>query len=96
MTFRFARDKFFQSWLPWLLPDKREHLWGSGLLFCVLYFLMLRAGGVYWGTGADAATWAFVGGLLWEIKDGLWNDGFSWKDLIADCVGIGIMWRMAV
>lgn len=30
----------------------------------------------------------FIGGLLWEIKDGFAADGFDWKDLVADSVGI--------
>ena len=31
-----------------------------------------------------------IAAVGWEIKDGIFSYGFSWKDLIADVVGIGI------
>lgn len=33
---------------------------------------------------------AVIAGVGWEIKDGFFSHGFSWKDLIADFAGIGI------
>ena len=33
---------------------------------------------------------AVIVGVGWEIKDGFFSHGFSWKDLIADFAGIGI------
>ena len=29
-------------------------------------------------------------GVLKEIRDGLWGNGASWKDMVANCIGIGI------
>lgn len=85
----WAKDRFFQLTPPWIRPDKREHLLGCAFLFCLCYFLLSLPPPL-------CALNAFACGLLWEIKDGFWNDGFSWKDLIADCIGIGVMWSIIV
>lgn len=67
--------------------DKLEHLAGSFLLCTLIAWPF----GPWWGAGA-----VFVLGFLWEMKDGFYPydrktgaiEGFSWKDLIADVLGI--------
>ncbi len=80
--FRVADDKF-------LTHDKLEHLTGSG----VLYMALLKI-----TENNTAAVLTTIGmGVLWEIKDGFmsyedygwWGgDGFSWKDVFANALGI--------
>ena len=80
--FRYAKDNFRGE-------DKLAHLFGTYFLVDVLHFFSPLA-------------WllAFVLGFAWEVKDGIldWEkigyfggDGFSWRDLVADCVGI-LLW----
>jgi len=41
--------------------------------------------------------WVALGiGILKEIYDGLFGSGFSYKDLIADCIGIGIVLYLGI
>ena len=67
------------------IPDKAQHYWGSYALSVV--------GQKYLGKKAGPLT-AFALGFLWEVKDSktsLGTDGvvgFSYKDLIADGVGV--------
>lgn len=101
---RLAKDKFFQISPPWVLPDKREHLFGSGYAYCLLLFLLpteilcwipgVQELIVLLGYRHTAAILAWTGGFLWEIKDGFRADGFSWRDLVADTIGIGILWSI--
>jgi hypothetical protein len=86
MSFHFAQDY-------WLTRDKLEHLFGSALLFSFLYILGLRF--LFCPMRSVAALLAVIGGILWEIKDGF-RDGFSYKDLVADCIGIMAMWFIAI
>ena len=80
------KDKWLSkegSILPW---DKLEHfiLALSGVFF-ICGFLKLDIIGI---VGVSVLT--FLLGLLWEIRDGLQGYGFSWKDFIADILGIFI------
>ncbi len=85
----------------WLSPhgailhyDKMEHLLASAALAYVgTFFIPLLM----------ACIVALLIGFLWEYKDGLmpyekygWfgGEGFSWKDLIADFVGIVIVFSL--
>ena len=80
--FRMSEDSFFTH-------DKLEHLTAG----CVLYMGILRI-----TENNDLATFATIGlGILWEVKDayvpwekyGWWGgDGFSWKDICYDILGI--------
>jgi hypothetical protein len=67
-----------------LIPfDKLEHFI-LGLLGVLLGVLLL---------GILPATMIIISVIVavaWEIKDGIFSIGFSWKDLIADIAGIGI------
>lgn len=99
MTFHFAKDKFWKLDIigyPLLQVDKWVHLLGCAFLFSLAYLLMSKTGGVHFGTKHLAAFWAFIGGLGVEIVQGFGKEGFSWRDLIADCIGIGTLWWMAV
>ncbi len=96
-------------WLKWsddswlsrqgtILPyDKAEHATVSAILALIATLFM---------PPLIACLAVFIVGLLWEVKDGYlrweiygwWGgEGFSWKDLIADsvgiAVGIGLAWR---
>lgn len=96
-------------WLKWsddkwlsrqgtIIPyDKSEHAVVSAILALIATFFMPLL---------FACLLAVVAGYLWEVKDGYlhwevygwWGgEGFSWKDLIADSIGIaaGILlaWR---
>ena len=70
----------------WFANDKGAHF---GLWFALTCCLLKIGLSPFW-----AAHFAVHWGIAWEISDGwnlfLWNDpdGFSWKDLVADIVGI--------
>lgn len=84
--FHFAQD----SWLSkFHTSDKLYHLFGSAVLFAFLWFPIFL---VMNGSELTVAMWAFIGGLIVEIFDGFGKEGFSWKDLVADFVGIMAMW----
>ncbi len=99
MKFRWLdwdKDKWFSRHGTIIPFDKIEHMIGSAIL-AYLFTLFLP---VNW-----ACLTAFACGLLWEIKDGFlhwevygwWGgEGFSWKDLAADCLGVGIifLWHL--
>jgi hypothetical protein len=94
----FAHDKInsilpVEDWGRKLLNevfkyDKAQHLAGSFLLavFAGAYFPPLFAVG-----------FSLMLGILWEVKDSIYEDGFSYLDLLADLVGNAlyfiIMWR---
>jgi len=71
---------------PWLANDKFAHL---GMWFAFTC-LLLRVGLPDFWSALIGMAW----GLVWEVMDGytlfVWNDpaGFSWRDLIADYIGI--------
>jgi VanZ family protein len=80
-------DSFFSKQGTLLKFDKLEHMLGCMILTIVMALLIDAIAGIY----------VFIAGFLWEMKDGLmdwekygwWGgEGFSWKDLIADVVGI--------
>lgn len=66
-----------------LIPfDKLEHFL-LGVLWALVAILLL---GIHPGI---VMIIGLIAGIGWEIKDGLFSHGFSWKDLIADIAGIG-------
>ena len=75
------------SRLTFMIPDKAQHYWGS--------YALSTIGQEYLGKKMGSLT-AFALGFLWEVKDsktslGTANGGvvgFSYKDLIADGVGV--------
>jgi len=79
--------------LPW---DKLEHFAAA--------FLGVWLGISLLGVDRELVLYlAIVAGVAWEIKDGLvpYSDegliqGFSWKDLIADAVGIAAGYALAM
>ena len=91
MTYRWLKwssDKWFSRQGTVVPFDKIEHAVGSAALAVLLMIFFPVA----W-----ACLIAFVLGILWEIKDGFlhwekyswWGgEGFSWKDLSADFVGV--------
>lgn len=84
------------SWLP---CDKWQHLLGSACIFNLVYLGLCRWRGRTWGTRHVAALVTLACAFLWEIGQLLLGhpaDGDMIGDLIADCIGIGVMWRMAV
>ncbi len=60
--------------------DKLDHF-GLGT---VLFLL----GWVFWYNFWYALLFAFVIGVLWEVRDGFLGEGFSYGDIIADSIGI--------
>lgn len=93
-TFAFDPPSCGDAWyyqddnrLTFMIPDKAQHYWGS--------YALSEIGQKYFGNKIGPLT-AFVLGYLWEVKDsrtslGTMNDGvvgFSYKDLIADGVGV--------
>lgn len=85
------------SWLP---CDKWQHLLGSACLFNLIYLGLIR----WWKycplkTKHLALIVALTVAVLWEVGQAIiwpidWPDAIG--DLIADCAGIIVMWRMAV
>lgn len=71
---------------PWLANDKFAHL---GMWFAFACCLLRIGLSDFWSS-LIAVSW----GIAWEVMDGynlfIWNDprGFSWRDLVADCIGI--------
>ena len=75
-----------------LESDKLEHLFGSMILYFILYFIC--------ATPFQVFLYCVYFGVIWEIKDSIldWRiygwyggDGFSWRDLVADIVGFLFM-----
>ncbi len=94
MTYRWLkwRDDHWLSKQGTIIPyDKAEHALGSAILaYFATFFMPLLF----------ACLLIMVAGYLWEVKDGYMHyevygwfggEGFSWKDLIADFVGILII-----
>ncbi len=88
MQWRWAKDNWLSKGGVILVYDKAEHF----LTYCLLTVagLLLKLD----HTGFIL----LILGVLWEIKDallpyeraGFWGgDGFSWKDLVANGLGIG-------
>jgi len=78
---RMLLDRFFSH-------DKVQHATGSLVLA-----LLLGA----WFMPLYAAVLSLAIGVLWEIKDAFCEDGFSWRDIVADAAGnavyLALMWR---
>ncbi len=95
-VWRWARDSFFKP-SGGLRRDKLEHFAASACLYSILR--------VYEAKEGPSASAVFSSGVLWEAKDavipwerfGFWGgDGFSWRDLAADGLGIAaavLVWR---
>lgn len=86
MTWKWADD----SWLSKCSEfDKLTHAGGSALLTnglaCILSIWLNRLGQVLL-----AGVLAFLVGLALEIYQAYREDGFSWRDLVADIIGIWI------
>ena len=82
MAFHFAKDSFRSKFTT---SDKWYHFFGSALLYAFLWSSLYRVGDV---SILACILWAFAGGILVEIIDGFKPDGFSWKDLAMDALGI--------
>ena len=79
--FRFADPKTDK----WMGDDKMIHAFGSYVLTDALKIVKKDE--------KKAASYAFMLGYLWEIKDGLMYKkygGFSIKDMAANTIGIGL------
>lgn len=95
-VWRWARDSFFKP-SGGLRRDKLEHFAASACLYSILR--------VYEAEEGPSASAVFSAGVFWEAKDavvpwerfGFWGgDGFSWRDLAADGLGIAaavLVWR---
>ena len=73
----FAKDKWLSKAETY---DKLEHFG----FWCLLYLGLER----FLFVPDIAMIGALILGILWEIKDIFRADGFSWKDLTADILGI--------
>lgn len=77
------------SYIPY---DKLEHLILAIILGAVLFYLFRNQ--PWWVPLAVFSLFA----IGWEIRDGIvpyreqFIEGFSWKDLIADYIGYGLVW----
>ena len=65
--------------LTFMIPDKAQHYWGS--------YALSITGSKYMGDKVGTLTAAALG-FLWEVKDDKEGNGFSYKDLIADYLGV--------
>lgn len=95
MRFHFAADSWLTTQGTIIRYDKLEH--------CVVYLIGTLVG-LYVGQWMDSMAFQIwwrrgllVFGVLWEVKDGFigyvkwgwWGgDGFSWRDLVANVIGI--------
>jgi len=105
MIFHFAHDKFWnptlRGWSPVLQPDKWIHLLESAFLFSVFYFLPYHwnALGLMAGLfGQRLVAWLCAWSIMfgYEVYQGFTDVGFSWRDLLADTLGIFALWIIAV
>jgi hypothetical protein len=72
-----------------ILPyDKLEHFL-LALLWMIAGILLLKL------NPPMAILIGVVAAIGWEIKDGLFSHGFSWKDLIADFAGLAVGYLIA-
>lgn len=65
--------------LTFMIPDKAQHYWGS--------YALSKVGSKYLGDKTGTLT-AIALGFIWEVKDNKVGNGFSYKDLIADYLGV--------
>ena len=88
------------SWLP---CDKWQHLLGSACIFSLIYFALDRVPLGRWMSTRHhkhlALILALLCAVLWEVGQAIlwpldWPDA-GW-DLVADCAGIIVMWRIAI
>ncbi len=82
MSFHFAQDTWNSKFTT---SDKWYHFFGSALLYAVIWFALHL---IFDVSILPCMLWAFAGGVLVEIIDGWKADGFSWKDLAMDGLGI--------
>lgn len=89
LGWRWANDRWLSHGGVLLRYDKLEHF--------LVYLTLTYVVGVLFLTPLHTALVLFAVGLVWEIKDalvpyenvGFWGgDGFSWKDLSANILGI--------
>ncbi len=97
MNYRWVKwsdDKWLSTSGAVLHYDKLEHLLVSAILTLIAAFLMPLA---------FACLLVLIIGCLWELKDGFmyykiygWigGEGWSWKDLIADSIGIIVVFGL--
>jgi VanZ family protein len=98
---KWKDDSFFSKQGMIIRYDKLEHLLGCfGLTFILIIFSMFTEMSIL-----IPGIVTFIAGLLWEVKDGYldwekynrWGgEGFSWKDLIANLVGILLAYGVLV
>jgi hypothetical protein len=83
---RWSKD----SWLSKCMEfDKLTHAGGSCLLTLTLYLPLNFFSPCIWIVNAAiAGCLAFTLGLFLEILQGWYADGFSWRDLTANVIGI--------
>jgi len=77
MTFQWAKDSWHSKFRT---SDKWYHFFGCALIFATLWIAGLPV--------VDCFFLTLFAGVLVEIKDGFYADGFSWRDLIADTLGL--------
>lgn len=104
MSFYFAKDKFWnptlKGWTPILQPDKWIHLFEFAFFFSAFYFMAYHWSilGIIAGTLGQrnmAFLCAWIIGFGYEVYQGFKENGFSYKDLIADTIGITTLWLIA-
>ena len=91
MKWRWAKDSWFSKGGLIIRFDKIEH----AVLFFIGFWVLLIIGiPINW-----SLVFLLALGILWEIKDALvpfekygklGGDGFSWRDIMADIVGLAI------
>jgi len=75
---QYAKDNFITRIN---FSDKFQHF---GVCFSGMYILKIHFSLPFWLMGLII----FTLGFLWEVKDSFYADGFSWRDLTADLLGI--------
>lgn len=80
MKIKWAYDTFRSVML---ISDKFLHLSASFTAALILHFQ----------TGLsilNICVFVFVGGIVWEFLEMFFADGISWRDIIANLIGIGV------
>jgi hypothetical protein len=88
--FMWANDSWFSQCKFY---DKVEH-YSAGFQGTIIPLLIGYKTGYWWLQDKAVVPTALTMAILWEVKDGFFSDGFSWKDMLASWVGIGIAWGL--
>ena len=88
MTF-FVNDGWLRKAYEY---DKFAHAGGSCLVTCLLWAILKTCGLNTTNLCVYVCGLTFFLGIALELLQAFRGVGFSWRDLVADAIGIGIAW----